>query len=282
MWMLLVLYYGMAKGAREVSKKLAMTKSSILEVLIFYSCVSFVMVLPSAKEAFAIDRRYLPMIVLKSFVIFITWMMSSNSLKKLPISLYGIVDLSRMLFATILGVVVLKETLTRNQIIGFILVCAGLLALKGRKEEGTKEYNQKVFIYALIAFFSCFFNAISGTLDKILMKNITSGQLQFWYLFFLLSFYLIYALIKREKLSVSTLKNPYVWMMAILFVTADRALFIAHSYPSSKLTLMTLIQQCGVIVTIICGKYIFHEKGILYKLFCAAIVILGIVVAVIK
>lgn len=280
MWMLLVLYYGLAKGAREVSKKLAMTQSSIIEVLIFYSSVSFVMVLPFAKEAFSIDRRYLPYIVLKSFVIFIAWLMSSNSLKKLPISLYGIVDLSRMLFATILGVVVLKEALSIQQMIGFILVCSGLILLKRQNGNDGSENSKKLNIFMFIAFFSCFFNAVSGTLDKILMKSITSGQLQFWYLFFLLAFYLVYALFKREKLSVSTLKNKYVWMMAILFVTADKALFIAHSYPESKLILTTLIQQAGVIVTILCGKFIFKEGGILYKLLCAAIVVAGIVVGV--
>lgn len=276
----MVLYYGLAKGAREICKKLAMNVSSIMEVLIFYTSVSFVMVLPYVKEALQLDFSYIPYIMLKSFVIFVAWLISSNTLKKLPISIFGIVDLSRMLFTTIFGVVILKEVLTTNQMIGFVLVCFGLLLLKNKKSNGNEVFDSKTNLYIILTIFSCSLNAVSGTLDKILMRDMTSGQLQFWYLFFLLLFYIVYAIFTKAKLSVSTLKNKWIWAMALLFVTADKALFIAHSYPSSKLTLMTLIMQSGVLVTIIGGKFVFKEEGIIYKLFCAAIVVLGIVIGV--
>ena len=48
----------------------------------------------------------------------------------------------------------------------------------------------------------------------------------------------------------------------------------------SKVTVMTLIKQSGCIVTILGGKLVFNEKGVGYKLICAAVVITGIVLAV--
>ena len=46
-------------------------------------------------------------------------------------------------------------------------------------------------------------------------------------------------------------------------------------------TFLTLIKQSGCLVTIIGGKLVFGEKNIRYKLICAAVVVAGIVVAVI-
>ena len=38
-------------------------------------------------------------ILIKSFVIFLAWIFSFIAIKKLPISLYGVLDLSRVIFA---------------------------------------------------------------------------------------------------------------------------------------------------------------------------------------
>ena len=48
----------------------------------------------------------------------------------------------------------------------------------------------------------------------------------------------------------------------------------------SRVTVMTLIKQSGCVVTILAGKFIFKEKNIGYKLFCAAVIVAGIVISV--
>ena len=68
--------------------------------------------------------------------------------------------------------------------------------------------------------------------------------------------------------------------MSFFFIIADRALFIANGMDASRVTVMTLIKQSGSLVTILAGKFIFKEKNIRYKLICAAVIITGIVVAV--
>lgn len=284
--MLLVLFYGLSKGAREIVKKKAMTKNTVMEVLLFYTLLSFFMVIPQAPQAGGLEGRFYFYIALKSFFIFLAWILSFKAIKKMPVSLYGVLDLSRVLFATFLAVIVLGESISFMQSIGLGLVCLGLLMLKfkpfAKKNQCSEADNsEKVSVlYVLAAFGSCILNAISGLMDKILSADVSSAQLQFWYMLFLVGYYLLYVLVTRTRISKTVWKNKYIWILAILFVLADKALFVANGYPESKVTIMTLIKQSGCIVTILGGKLFFNEKNITYRLICALIIVAGIVSAV--
>ncbi len=283
-WILLVLLYGLLKGTREIAKKKAMEKNSVMEVLIIYTLLSFIFVIPQAPKAGGLEPKYYFFIAIKSFAIFLAWICSFRSLKKLPVSLYGILDLSRVLFATFFGVVILGEVMTGWRLAGLIVVSIGLLMLKfkPKKNAVVQEQNGNSTIYVILALISCLLNAVSGFLDKVLMKDITSSQLQFWYMLFLISYYLIYVLITREKISKSVWKNIWVWLLAIMFVIGDKALFIANGNPDSKITVMTLVKQSGCLVTILGGRFVFKEKNTTYRLICAMVIIAGIVMGVLK
>lgn len=282
MWILLVLLYGLLKGIRDVVKKLALKKSSTIEVLLVYTLLSFLIVIPTSKDAFLIDTSKLLPIAFKSFVVFVAWICSFEAIKKLPVSLVGVLDLSRVLFATSLGVLVLKETMRGNQYIGLFLVCIGLLSLKMSSTNGIKNDEDVKAVYILMVLASCILNATSGLMDKILMKSVTSGQLQFWYMGFLVIYYSLFALIRKQKISINAFKNVWIWLLAILFVIGDRSLFIANADPASKVTVMTLVKQSACLVTIIGGKFIFKEKHIIKKILCAAVVVAGICIAAYK
>ena len=291
MWIWLTLLYGVLKGVREIVKKKALEKNSTIEVLFLYTVLAFLFVLPDAKNATGLEPKYYFYIALKSFVIFLAWIFSFRAIKRMPISLYGVLDLSRVLFATMLGVIVLQETLGVWQTAGLILVSFGLLLLKYHPGMFTKKVslqNQagngervepKIVI---MAFASCLFNAVSGLLDKILMKDLGSSQLQFWYLLFLALMYLAFIILTRTPVHMrSILKNYWIWILSILIVVADRALFLANGIEDSKVTVMTLLKQSGCVVTILAGRFLFREKNTGHKLVCAAIIIIGIVIGVI-
>lgn len=283
-WILCTLFYGLAKGGREICKKKALQKNEVMEVLFFHTLLSFVFVIPDVRNGFGLPITTYLLIALKSFVIFLAWICSFNAIKKLPISFMGILELSRVLFATLFGVLFLKEIMGRNQIIGLIFVSLGLLILPlpniiqaKRKGTGIDSEGIKI-IFVIIALVSCMLNAVSATMDKYLMgTDLTSGQLQFWYMFFMVLYYGIYILIKRIKINWKSLvKNYWIWILSVLFVLADRALFIANAQPDSRVTVMTLIKQSCCVVSIVGGKLVFKEKNILFKLFCAGIIVAGI------
>jgi len=278
-WILLVLLYGLLKGGREIVKKKSLEKNTVIEVLIIYTALSFVFVIPSAPKAMGVDWHTMILIAFKSLIIFAAWILSFKAIKQMPVSLYGIIDLSRVVFATALGIIFLKEEMSLFQVIGLIMVCVGLILCERKKNLKDEKVSVRVVIYTML---SCLFNAISGVMDKVLTKTVTSTQLQFWYMLFLVLYYIIFIIVTKEKVHImKALKNYWIWILAIMFVIGDKALFIANRMPDSRVTVMTLVKQSCCIVTILAGKFIFKEKNIRYKFICAMIIIAGIVIAVI-
>lgn len=285
MWMFLTLLYGLIKGAREIFKKKALEKNTVTEVLLIYTFLSLIIATPQLPHAMGLTGRQYFWVAVKAFVIFVAWIAGFKAIKQLPVSLIGVLDLSRVLFASLLGVFVLGETITLNKGVGLLLVSAGLLFLKfnpfKKKEALQPEMSvQNTTFFVFLAFLSCILNAVSGLLDKILMKEMNSSQLQFWYTLFMVVFYGIYALITRAKISPSVWKNPWIYLLAAGLIAMDKVLFIANGMPESQVTIMTLIKQSSVIVAILAGKFVFKEKDILHKLICALIVVAGIIVGI--
>ena len=295
MWIFLVFVYGIIKGLREICKKKSLEKNSVTEVLLVYTFLSLLICTPQIPNAVGLTVNQYLWIALKSFVIFIAWIAGFKAIKKLPISLCGVLDLSRVLFASLLGVVVLGEKITFFKGIGLLFVSVGLLFLKfnpflKRDRVSSSELNSIAIteeqkkssntFFICLAFLSCILNAVSGLLDKILMKEMNSSQLQFWYTFFLVVYYSIYALVRRVKINKGIWKNIWVWFLAVGIIVMDKALFIANGYPESQVTIMTMIKQSSVIIAILSGKFIFREKNILQKMICAAIIIIGILIGI--
>ena len=278
-WVWLVLFYGLSKGVRDGLKKLAMKKSSFIEVLFLHSLLTFIFSIPFTENAFDISLLSYILIFIKSLVVFIAWMFSYKALAKMPLSYFGIIDMSRVMFTILFGIIVLGERLTFGGIIGLILVMLGLILVNVPKADAKEEKLNKK--YLAIAICSCILNAVSGTMDKVYTKYVSPGQLQFWYMLFLTVLYLIYIMATKTEVSLSSIKtNPYIVVLSILLTLSDRALFMANSIPDSSISIMTLIKQSSILVTILFGKYVFKEKNILYRLICSLIIIAGIMIAV--
>jgi len=282
MWILLVLIYSLLKGSRDLIKKKALQKSTAAEVLLLYSAAAFLLLLPDLPKALQAPPAYIPLAALKALVLFAAYLCSFNAIKNLPISLYGVVDLSRMLFSILLGVALLHEPMGLWQITGTILVAAGILLLRGKGDKHlTGQKSRRGNLFILLAFVQSFLNACSGILDKISVQYLTSAQLQFWFMLFLLLFYMLYAFAAKVRIQWRTaLKNYWIFLIALLFVFADRLLFLANADADSSVIVMTLLKRSGCIVTILGGKLFFGEKHIGRKLLCAAVMLAGILLAV--
>ncbi len=277
-WVFLTLTYGLFKGARDIVKKKAMGKSSVIEVLFAYTLISFIMVLPDAKNAMGMSAAGLGLAALKSLIIFIAWLCGFHALERMPVGLYGVLDLTRIVFSTLLGVCLLGESVSAHQLAGMGMVVFGLMLLGRKKGAPGGDARASALVMALV---SCLLNSISGTMDKVLMHSMTSSQLQFWYMLFLTLYYALFIIFRREKIDVrGVAKNGWIYLLSLIFVLGDRALFLANGMAESRVTIMELIKQSGCIVSIIGGRLVFKEQGTLYRLLCAAIVLAGIAVAV--
>lgn len=283
MWMVQAALYGVLKGGRDVMKKLALKKSSIVEVLFFYTLLSLVLLLPDTKEAIGIfngSGLYLPLIFVKSAIIYIAWMCSFKAIEKLPIGFYGLMDMSRVVITSLLSIILFGESITLGKIIGMILVTDGLVMLNVSKNSfGGEDVKMRYIVLTLV---SCLANSCSEIFDKWFMRpetGVTPAQLQFWYMLFLTVLYLLHIIVKRIKIDWSMIyKNYWLVLLAVMFVIGDRALFNANRV--GDVIPLTLLKQGAVIVTILGGKLVFKEKNTVFKLLCAVVVICGIVVGI--
>lgn len=279
MWIGLVAFYGLAKGARDALKKKALQQSSVMEVLFFHTALAFLMTIPFSHNVFGIPPIYHLWVFIKSFVIFLAWIFAFSSIKKMPVSFYGIMDSARMIFSTVLALLFLNESMTLPKGFGLVLVLCGIVIVNLGHHDNDEKVKTK---YLILSLASCLLNAVSGFMDKKLLAtgDIDSSQLQFWYMLYMTVLYGAYILARRVPLRLSTLKTNYwIIILSVLFVAADRALFIANEDPLSQVTVMTLIKQSSVVITVLTGKLFFKEKHILKRSICAAIVIAGICVA---
>ncbi|MBE5816311.1 MAG: hypothetical protein E7315_01140 [Clostridiales bacterium] len=279
-WILLSASYGIIKGCREPIKKRVLKDVNLTTALFVYTFIGFLMAIPTATGIFDIPPGMFVWIILKSCAVFFAWMLSFAVLRKLPISIYGVTDMSQVIFSTLMGVVFLHESLTLKGILSLVLVAGGLY-LANRKTSATKEEYPIRYVWLLLL--SCFMNGVSGTLDKYIMSSgtVTSSALQFWFMLILSVMYLVYIFIRRERLELKkALTNPWIYVLSFSLVLGDRLLFIANSDPASKVTVMTLIKQSSAIVTIVLGKVLYHEKHIVKKILCALIILAGIALAV--
>ena len=279
-WIILTVLYAVINGIFQCAKKKSIDKNTIFEVLAVFSLIAFIISAIMMRDSILIDFRYLLIILFKSAIIVIAWVLALNALKKIEISLYGVINLSRIIFSVILSVLILGEKLTFSVIAGVILVITGLVLVnKIGSKKGEKRTDNKAILMLLG---SCFLNAISAIIDKGITTKVTSSQLQFYFLLFLTIIYWIILLFKQRKVDFKSMnKNYWILIAALSLVFGDKFLFIANEIPESKVAVMTLIKQLSVIEIIILGKIFFKEKNIIKKLLCSLLVILGILLTVI-
>jgi drug/metabolite transporter (DMT)-like permease len=144
---------------------------------------------------------------------------------------------------------------------------------------GTLEVNglfKNKYLYLMIA--STFLSSISSIIDKIALKSINVGQMQFWFNLFTFGMFAILYIYKRVKNNETEhFKFSYlIILMSIFLVVSDRAYLHAVKIPESVISIVTPVRRCSIFVSAIVGGFIFKEKNLRKKFICACILILGI------
>ena len=167
LWVVLILIYGIFKGLREALKKKAMEKNSILEVLFFYTLIAFLLTIPMSRDIFSVSLKYHLVLVVKSGIIFAAWLCALNSIKRLPLSVYSVMDMGRIISAILLGVILLGESIGLYQILGILLVIAGISLVNLKSKRSVEEKPSKKVI--LLVAISGLLNSISSVMYKWLL-----------------------------------------------------------------------------------------------------------------
>lgn len=279
-WIILVIIYAMFNGFFQCTKKKAVKKTSIYEILFWVSVLTMLLSFISCNNVYNINSNEIFLIILKSFGTAGSWLFSLMALKRMPVGLYSIINLSSVVFSIILSILLLGETISIISIIGVFIVFLGIIFVNKDAINNKKEKIKKssIFLVLLVAF--C--NAFNGILDKQIMRTVTAEQLLFWYSYFVTIIFTIVILYKKEKIKFrSCYKNYWIVLTALILFFGDKILFLANQMPNSKVFVMTLVKKLSVIEVIILGKIMFKEKNILKKLAFSLFIILGIVLTII-
>ncbi len=281
LWIILTVIYALCVGIFELGKKKSMEKISLYDTLAGFSVFALIGASIINRDMFLMDYKYLPLIILKTAVIVVSWILCMKALKNMLMSTYGVTRLSQIIYTLIMSILILGEHLTGKIIIGAIITIIGLVLVNLNKDSETENNtkNKNNVKYIILLLIGMFFSACSGVIDKVVLKNITSSQLQFWFLFLLTISYWTIALIKQRRVEVSKIiKNKWLYISAIAVLVGDRCLFIANENPDSMISIMSIIKQLSAVESVFLGKIFFNEKNIIKKLFYSVIVISGIIV----
>lgn len=275
-WVILIFLYAIVIGFYNCAKKKAVSKNSIYEVFAWFSIIAFMATTLISKNVLEIHYIDLLFILLRTLLISASWLMAGYAINRIPISLYAVIMLSKILFSVIFSIIFLGEKITLTVLIGMIIVILGLVLVNNNSDEREDKEISKKELFILL--FSCLLSSIAVILDKKILYNITSGQLQFWFLLFLAIILWIILMVKQKGFKYQIVKNNYwIPVMAISLVIADRLLFMANEIPESMVSVMTILKQFSTIEIIILGKIMFKEKKILRKLLCSTLIIIGII-----
>jgi bacterial/archaeal transporter family protein len=273
-WIQLVLLSGLILGFYNIFKKKALEKNNVIEVLVTYSVLSFLIVIPEFNNAMKIESTFIIMIFIKSFIVFISWLISFKALKNMPISTYSVYYLSRILFVALWGIIILGEKVIPIHILGMIIIIIGLLMVNVNANIKKEKVDNHYILYVVV---SCFIISFSSVIDKIVMRSINTGQMQFWFMGFLAMLYVLYIIINKIKLDFLAIKKNY-WLpiLAISVVAASRFHFLANAIPESNISLIIFLRTFSVVITLLVGGMWLKEQNLLYKLFCSLIILAGI------
>lgn len=279
-WIIYILLYGILRGTRDPIKKSVLKRTNVMTALFTYTFLGFIMTAVTSHGVFNVTPYFLFLVFIKSAALFAGWLLSFAAIEKIPVSIYSLTDMSRVIFATLMGIVFFGDSVTLRGMASLLLIAAGLYFANSKKSRESEHYSIKYIGFAVL---SCLLNAVSETLDKYIMSSfdVTSSALQFWLMGILAFMYFAYILIKKVDFRIKeAVRDPWIYVLSFSLVLGDRLLFIANSDPESTVTIMTLVKQSSAVISILIGKFVFKEKNILKKLVCAAVIIAGIMLAV--
>lgn len=126
---------------------------------------------------------------------------------------------------------------------------------------------------------SAFLSAVSAIMDKIVLRSINPGQMQFWFCFFMTMLYMIVVFYNRlsGKDRTPIKFDYYIPIMSLILIISDRIYFTALNIPSSEISIVMHLRKISIFISVIVGGLIFKEKNLKQKFGCICLLVLGII-----
>lgn len=291
MWVLYICVYAILTGFFTIFRKQAVKDSNVFFVLSISSIIGFLLVSWKATEAIAISWEYILLIMFKALIISISWALELIAIRDYYISILQPISAIKVIFGFVASVIIFSEPVLWWQLVGVLIVVLGIAFLKKDEKENlflkrldvNKKKERKVIIFFVI---SCILSEISAIIDKYTLQTITSNQLQWWFMLFCAIFITLFffgmcCYKKKMLVKKSDWKNVFMYAFPFILIFMDSLLFKGLMDPSSKASLVSIIKQLSLVVSVVVGGLLFKEKNLKNRLYYLGFILCGIVIILI-
>ncbi|WP_109832367.1 EamA family transporter [Reichenbachiella versicolor] len=291
MWILLGIVSLVGLGIYDILKKQSLNDNAVLPVLFFSTVASALLFLPpwimsmTVKGFDQYPNFYIPSgnfqfhihILIKTFIVISSWILSYMALKNLPISIVSPIRATGPVWTLIGAITIFGESLSTLQWIGMTiaLVFFYIFSSAGKSEGIHFRSNKWVWFIMLATLIGTF----STLYDKYLIGLYNRVAIQAYFSFYQVPVMAIVLGVfwypKRKELTKFTWRNTIPWI-GIVLVLGDFAYFYALSYEESLVSILSLLRRSSVIISFGVGAIIFKEKNKRKK----ALILLGIIAGI--
>ena len=193
---------------------------------------------------------------------------------------------AKVVVTFLLGIIILKEGCTALQVVvSAILVILSILVAKGKEKNSTtidKKSERKAILFS---YGFLLFNGTSNFLNKIYVTHFENPlYVIFNYAVIIIIGVLIYCLITKNwnYIDIRKMNNKKYFIMQSL-LDSSSSIFNRFSMLDGNISVISVIETSGIVVTILASRLILKEKVTWKKyIMIAGIVVCTTVLAVIK
>lgn len=279
MWIWMAVASALFLGLYDVAKKQALRRNDVLWILLCSTALTSLFLCPFLKAAPTEDFLW---ILLKAALVALSWICGLKAMELLPLTTASTLKASRPMFVVVLSVLLLGERLSLPQVLGVVLVVAGLFLLSdtSRRDEGISPGSAGFLWMAL----SIAAGVSSALLDKVVMRWMDPLWVQSWCNVFITAIVGCVLLVKTLLRPGTVRKLRMDWTLlaiALLITVADALYFFSLKTEGSMLSVVSVLRRLSVLVTFCCGAVMWKEKNVKRKTLCLAVLLLGVVLLVI-
>ena len=293
MWVGAALLSAMLLGLYDVSKKRSLKGNAVVVVLLLNTLFSTILFTPVILDAELelgwFDGTALAstcgsvgdhlLVVLKAAITLSSWLCGYYAIKHLPLTIVGPVNATRPVVVLVGALLFFGEDLNAWQWGGVLLTIVSLYLLSRAGSRESIDFRHNRHVWALFA--AMLLGAVSGLYDKFIIANCSLHPL------FVQSWFGLYQLIMMAIITLVVwlprrANEPFKWVWTIplisLFVScADFCYYHALDDPDAMIAVVSMIRRGSVIVTFLCGAFLFGERNLKAKALDLALILIGMV-----
>ncbi len=237
----------------------------------FLTCLIFVpflftAVLPTSFTAYLL--LFLACVLWASLAI-----VGFSSIKLTHVSLRSSFSQSRIIFAFLLGVLLLSESILLNKVIGILVIFFGMLLLTYKKGNLFEGFADKGIQLTLI---SSFLFALVAIVDKKAISYFDIGLYSFL-VYLIPGIFLLFFLNKQRIQNTKQLIKTKWFFLILMSLLAFGYYFSLNAYKLMDASVVFPILRMSTLVTVVFGMMFFKEERtqVFKKLLASLIVIAG-------